>query len=67
MAAILAASSRYATMVVITVFERSQGGVGMRYLDSNEAAADICLPLLGDVATASERELNFNKISNNPA
>ncbi len=57
MAAILAASSRYATMVVITVFERSQGGVGMRYLDSDEAVADICLSPLGDAATASEREL----------
>lgn len=62
MAAILAASSRYATMVVITVFERSQGGVGMRYLDSNEAAADICLPLLGDAATASERELGIGAL-----
>lgn len=62
MAAILAASSRYATMVVITVFVRSQGGVGMRYLDSNEAAADICLPLLGDAATASERELGIGAL-----
>ena len=29
----------------------------MRYLDSDEAVADICLSPLGDAATASEREL----------
>ena len=40
-----------------TVFERPQRGVGMRYLDSDEAVADICLSPLGDAATASEREL----------
>ena len=31
MAAVLMASSRYATMVATMVFERPQGGVGMRY------------------------------------
>ena len=40
-----------------TVFERPQRGVGMRYLDYDEAVADICLSPLGDAATASEREL----------
>lgn len=39
------------------MFERLQRGVGMRYLDSDEAVADICLSPLGDAATASEREL----------
>ena len=39
------------------MFERPQRGVGMRYLDSDEAVADICLSPLDDAATASEREL----------
>ena len=45
-----------------TVFERPQRGVGMRYLDSDEAVADICLSPVGDAATASERELGMGAL-----
>ena len=34
----------------------------MRYLDSDEAVADICLSPVGDAATASERELGMGAL-----